>query len=741
LGLESVAGLLKDAYGYPPDAAFSSVCHQITGGNPFLLAELARTLAADQVQPTAQNGSIVRDLVPDAIGSAVLLCLSTLSDGAGALARSVAILGDQCEPRLAGALTELEPPAVAEAADLLRAAEIFAPDRRLGFVYPLVRSAVYHEIPAGARSRQHGRAAALLSEDGSPRERVAEHLLATDPAGDAIVSRQLRDAARAALDDGAPDSAIAFLLRSLAEPPPVAERFDVLELLLTSAVRAADASAVLPVEAELLKELTSDSLRLMRFGPELALWLISTGQIERAAEVLERAIDAAEQAGDLRLAVALEAQLVSYTQLPPRQARERFRRYAGRLTEDSPEHRLSLGLHAWWSSLLGDPAAEAGALARRALAGGRAFAEQHDSPVPGQAILVLVRADELDAAEAAARQQLREATDHGGAASLSAAWFESGYVAHRRGKLVSAEGYARQALSLTRLRGCLAVAPRFSALLIDVLVQRDDLESAECELVACGMAGEIPDGYWLGPVLFSRGRLRLAQGRAREAADDLLDLRERMTLWQIAGNAGSPAGAYAARALASLGNVEDARTFAEEELAIARRWGAPSAVGEALAALGTVTGGDRGITLLNDATRILQTAPHPLLHAATLLDLGAMLRRVRRPADAREPLRAALGLARRFGALAVARRAAQELEASGEKAGRYTPIGAETLTASELRAAQMAATGMKNREIAAVLHVAIKTVESHLRAAYDKLGIESRGGLAEALGEQDFVRR
>lgn len=731
---ESVSRLLGDALAFPPDAAFAAVCCELTGGNPFFVAELTRTLAAGQVQPTEENAARVRDLVPDTIARAILVRLSRLPDAARALARSVAILEDGCEPRLAGALTEADPATVAEAADALRAVEILASDRRLGFVHPIVRNAVYGQIPTGARSREHERAAALLTEEGVPLERVAAHLLATSPRGDPAVSRQLSDAARAALGEGTADTAVAYLLRALAEPPPDAERPDVLELLLTAAVRAEDASAVPPLEAELLEELASDPQRLMRLGRELGMWLIGTGDLERAARVLERAIATAEQVGDLELAVALEGQLISYTQRPPRQARERFQRYAGRLVEDSPEHRLSLGLHAWWSSLLGDPAAEAADLAMRALAGDRIFAEQPDSPVPGQAVLVLARADELDAAEAANALQVAEASNRGGAASLSAAWYQRGYIAQRRGELRAAETDVRQAVSLARRRGCLAVAPLFSSLLIDVLVQYDDLEAAERELVTSGMAGPIPDGYWLGPVLFSRGKLRLAQGRARQGADDLLDLRERMTRWEIAGNPGSPAAAYAARALAALGEADQARTLAEEELVAARRWGAPSAVGSALAALGAVTGGNRGIDLLMDAIRFLDEAPTHLLRATTLVELGAMLRHERRAADAREPLRAGLALARRCGAVAVARRAAEELEATGEKAGRHTPIGAETLTASERTVAEMAAKGMKNREIAVALHVAIKTVESHLRAAYDKLGIRSRDNLREILG-------
>lgn len=44
-----------------------------------------------------------------------------------------------------------------------------------------------------------------------------------------------------------------------------------------------------------------------------------------------------------------------------------------------------------------------------------------------------------------------------------------------------------------------------------------------------------------------------------------------------------------------------------------------------------------------------------------------------------------------------------------------------------------AATGMTNRQIAESLFLTVKTIETHLAAAYDKLGIRSRRELASAL--------
>ena len=60
--------------------------------------------------------------------------------------------------------------------------------------------------------------------------------------------------------------------------------------------------------------------------------------------------------------------------------------------------------------------------------------------------------------------------------------------------------------------------------------------------------------------------------------------------------------------------------------------------------------------------------------------------------------------------------------------------GPDALTASERRVAELARGGMTNREIAESLFVTVRTVEFHLNHSYRKLGIDSRGKLAAALG-------
>ncbi len=165
----------------------------------------------------------------------------------------------------------------------------------------------------------------------------------------------------------------------------------------------------------------------------------------------------------------------------------------------------------------------------------------------------------------------------------------------------------------------------------------------------------------------------------------------------------------------------------------ARDWDTPRAVGVVLRALGLIEGGEQGIEFLREAVATLESSPARLEHARALADLGAALRRAKHRSEAREVLREAVDLAHRCGALAIERRAREELAATGAKPRRVMLTGVESLTPSELRVARMAAEGMVNKEIAQALFVTPKTVETHLGHVYRKLDISSRKELPEAL--------
>jgi ATP/maltotriose-dependent transcriptional regulator MalT len=124
---------------------------------------------------------------------------------------------------------------------------------------------------------------------------------------------------------------------------------------------------------------------------------------------------------------------------------------------------------------------------------------------------------------------------------------------------------------------------------------------------------------------------------------------------------------------------------------------------------------------------------YPLMRARTLLSYGTWLRRARRRADAREPLRSARELFDALGAGRWSARARQELRATGEKIGPRTPDARDRLTAQELQIAQLAGEGLSNREIGERLFLSHRTIGSHLYRIFPKLGIASRAQLRDAL--------
>jgi DNA-binding CsgD family transcriptional regulator len=224
--------------------------------------------------------------------------------------------------------------------------------------------------------------------------------------------------------------------------------------------------------------------------------------------------------------------------------------------------------------------------------------------------------------------------------------------------------------------------------------------------------------------------LLVAEGRFEEALADAERLES--SFGHVVNPALGPWRSLTARALDRLGRRGDALTLAEEEVANARSWNAPWALGRALRELAALRSEER-LDRLGEAVAVLEASPAQLELAKALAALGSALRQARRPTDAREPLRRAFELAQRCGATALAEHARTELYASGARPRRAALTGVESLTASELRAASLAAEGQTNRDIAQVLFVTPKTVELHLTNAYRKLGIRSRRELAAAM--------
>jgi ATP/maltotriose-dependent transcriptional regulator MalT len=123
----------------------------------------------------------------------------------------------------------------------------------------------------------------------------------------------------------------------------------------------------------------------------------------------------------------------------------------------------------------------------------------------------------------------------------------------------------------------------------------------------------------------------------------------------------------------------------------------------------------------------------PFQRARLLLAYGEWLRRQRRIADSRTPLRTARDTFDALGCMSWSERARRELRASGESSRRRDPVARDQLTAQELQIAQLAAQGLSNREIGQRLYLSHRTISTHLYRIFPKLGITARGELQAAL--------
>lgn len=123
----------------------------------------------------------------------------------------------------------------------------------------------------------------------------------------------------------------------------------------------------------------------------------------------------------------------------------------------------------------------------------------------------------------------------------------------------------------------------------------------------------------------------------------------------------------------------------------------------------------------------------PFRHGCCLLAYGTWLRRQRRSADARAPLRNARDIFDALGAGPWSERARRELRAAGEVSRPREGRMLDELTPQELQIAELAASGLSNKEIGARLYLSHRTVGYHLYRIFPKLGIIARSGLSAAL--------
>ncbi len=695
---DATSGLVARAYGRPAAPLFVAACHRTTSGNPLLLRQLLQALVTADVKPDASHAQAVLAVGSRAVSSQVLLRLRRMPEPCRRVARSVAVLGEAAQLPHVAALSALPEADTAAAVATLTRAEILRDEHTLGFVHPIVAEAIYRDVPSVERGLEHERAAALLlARDAGP-EQVGAHLLLAPTRGDATTVRTLRAAAGRAADRGAVDSAVTYLRRALDEPPDAAARPHVLlELGLQEALVDGRAGTE---RLRAAYERADDPETQVRIATAIAHTQVFASErgaaVTFARDAMRRVPDGMDDARDgltalLRIGGLMQA-------VDPALWRD----------DDVPEPtgtgvgaqmlRATLG---WEAMLAGTDRERAVRLARRATADDRLW--HGDTGL----LWCIAAATRMYADDDLGDFWLRTRTAAHARGSLFAVlavnqW--EGVWRWRRGELAEAKALISEAHEQDRMWGGSGVGLSYSyGALVGIDLDRGDLDGARALLGAAPDDARHGDGGRLLR-LVSAGML-VGDGRFVEALAALDDIRDPVGVVNPAFN---PWRRVRAAALAGLGRADEALPLVEEEVALLRAWGAPSALGLSLTDLGRTTG--RREHFVESVALLENTDAAYVLSRARL----ALAEHPDTPApEAIALLRQAVDGAVACDAHGVAERACAALRRHGVDAPDL-PVRTPGPSATQQRVAALAARGLDVAAIAQALFLTPQTVQTAL---------------------------
>ncbi|WP_329466398.1 helix-turn-helix transcriptional regulator [Streptomyces sp. NBC_01431] len=599
---------------------------------------------------------------------------------------------------------------------------VTADEHRIRFCHPLVRSAILHTASLIERLAAHGALAAVL--DGQSDRRTWHRAAASGRRDESVAAELDRTAARAEAQ-GAPAVALAALERSIAlsEIPSNKGRRLLKAAELALELGRTDQTAALlhlaaPLELDVLERartvLLGEGLEIdvSRSIPRLHL-LITTAQ-EAAA------------AGDPELALRLlrAAATRCWWDNPGRVLRERVVAVAERLPV--PELHPDLVFVLAGATPLERGATVIERLERLEREGGY---DASAATTLGTAATMVGGYDQaagfLRQGAAGLRAQGRLGLLAQTLVSLS---YTSAHIVDWESGLPSLAEAIRLAEENARprwLTGALIAKAQFLAVLGDLETARTTNGQAERHGLATANAGH------LAFIQITRGMIGLAAGRHAEAF---------ACVWRVFDPADPAHHPYlqtiAIPTLAEAAVSDQERAVARDALSRLDESAAPTTARLIRANLRfarALLADDKDAEAPFRSALDLDLSRDPFTRARLLLAYGAWLRRRRRVMESRAPLRIARESFASLGAQPWHERACQELRSAGEGGKQSMPADWDLLTPQELQIAQLAATGLSNREIGQQLYLSHRTIGAHLYRIYPKLRITSRGQLREKL--------
>jgi DNA-binding CsgD family transcriptional regulator len=696
----------------------------VAGGNPFYAVEVARSLPE---RPPARQAVVP---VPENLSGLVTARLALLPDRArhallpAAVLRSptVALVAAGTGTPLGGSRLALEQAAAAGIAEVTGSA--------VGFTHPLFASAVYASAPARERRRVHRRLAAVLEDV----EERAWHLALAAAAPDADLAEILDAAAEHARARGAPEAAFDLTEQALELTPP--ERMiDVQQRRVRAAEYRYHAG-----ELTSARDLLEAVLKQAPAGHVRADALRVLGEIRYHEQSFPEAVELFSQAlehgvGDVALAATVEHHL-AYASAA-----------AGDFAGAEPHARRALAL----AEQLGNKPLLAEAVAVSSVADfllGRGLdeaqieralsledlqrqttVELRPSLIAGLLMLYVGRLERACQLLEDLRQRILDRGEETDVPFISAcmAWAETW-----RGNLKRATGFAEEALGVVTRTGMASIRCTALALGSVPAAFAGDANTARLRAgEAFRLAAET--GYGIGVVWagWSLAVLSLSERDPAAAYSALAPALNRIERDGVTEPVMVMFLADGIEALVGLGQLDRAEHLTAMLEHAARRLTRDWALAQAgrCRALLHAARGDLAAAALaaSEACRVAERLELRLEYARTLLVAGEIERRCRRRRPACDLCGHALEIFEEAGARRWAERARAELD----RAAARRPGGG--LTESEKLVADLAASGLTNKQVAARLFISPKTVEANLARVYRKLGIHSRAELGARL--------
>ncbi len=706
-----------------PDWVLSQI-HEASGGNPLLGLELARALIRRGVDP--EPGQALP--IPDRLADLVIERLRALSDPERDLLLFVSASSQPTRSHISRAMGN--PPRFRDLVDAALKADVLEVTHdRLQFTNPLLGTVLYAESQPEGRRRVHR----MLADVASSPEARSRHLALAADGPDERVAQLLEDAAQRARSRGAPDAAteLAELARLLSPPDHEEAR----TRRTSSAGRYAFESAQIERAEELLQESAAASKGPMR--AESLLYLSRVHYHRRdapsASALAEEALREARSDPSLEARINLELAAAAEFAGEHEAATVRARR-ALRLAERSGDRTITaeslvvLGLYEFISGK-GVPNDK---IERAASLQPGLPVRPLRSPAFYEAC-ILIWSGDLPKARANLIDLERRARETQDESSLPVLLFLLSQIDSWRGNWEEAARRAEESRAVAEWTGqqaYLAFAIYAEALVASLRGEADRATALGQESLALArQIGSAQAEEFARTVL---GSLDLARGDAQGAARWLSPL---VASLQDRGDADPGMTRFvpdAVEALIELDEVARAEELLAPFEARAETLGRGWAQGTAARCRGIVLSAHRdlpgALEAFDRALEHLVALGQPIELGRTHLAKGKALRRGKQWASARGSLGEALEVFDRLGAALWADRVGAEL---GRIGGR-TPVP-DGLTETERRVADLVATGLTNREVAARLFLSVSTVESNLRRVYRKLRVRSRGELSHKL--------